>query len=213
VALFLFLLALGVRTLPFPGPRKSSDAAIPWRAIVSNPATWLFALVFFLYPGAETCVGGWIGSYVARMGSHGASMGAMMPAFFWSALTLGRGVGSLFLQRLPEELVLRAGYGVGVAGIGLLLWSSTLTGVIVATTITGLSYATMYPITVARLSHRFGVAARSIGAVMFSIAALGPAVLPWLVGVISQSTGNLRAGLAVPLVATVILFMIHLRDW
>jgi len=27
----------------------------------------LFAAVFFLYPGAETAVGGWIGSYVSRL--------------------------------------------------------------------------------------------------------------------------------------------------
>jgi MFS transporter, FHS family, glucose/mannose:H+ symporter len=213
VALALVLLAVSARQLPFPGKRKSSDPTIPWREVFRHPATWLFALVFFLYPGAETCVGGWIGSYVTRMGSHGASMGAMMPAFFWASLTLGRGAGSLFLHRVREELVLQLGYGFGAAGIGLLLWSATLPGVIASTMITGLSFATVYPITVARLSHRFGVAARSIGAMMFSIAALGPALLPWGVGAVSHATGNLRAGLAVPLVATVILFLIHLRDW
>lgn len=213
VALFLLLLAVAVRALPFPGPRKSNDVLIPWREILRNPTTWLFALVFFLYPGAETAVGGWIGSYVTRVGSHGASMGAMMPAFFWAALTLGRGAGSLFLHRLPERRVLQAGYGLGAAGIGLLLRSTTLPGVIASAVITGLSFATLYPITVARLSHRFGVAARSVGAIMFSIAALGPAVLPWLVGVISQSAGSLRAGLAVPFVATLVLFLIHLLDW
>jgi hypothetical protein len=37
--------------------------------------------------------------------------------------------------------------------------------------------------------------------------------MPWTVGVISNATGNLRAGLAVPLVATAVLFLIHLRDW
>ena len=94
-----------------------------------------------------------------------------------------------------------------------MLWSSTLPGVIAGALITGLSYATLYPITVARLSHRFGVAARSIGAVMFSLASIGPAIIPWMVGITSQSTGSLRAGLALPLAATVILFLIHLRDW
>jgi len=48
---------------------------------------------------------------------------------------------------------------------------------------------------------------------MFSIAALGPAVLPWLVGIVSQSSGSLRAGLAVPFIATTILFVIYLKDW
>jgi fucose permease len=141
------------------------------------------------------------------------SKGAIMPAFFYAALTLGRGVGGSVLQRLPEQRVLQAGYGVAVIGIGLLLRTGSLTGVMASAVITGLAFATVYPITVARLSQRFGVAARSVGAVMFAIAALGPAVLPWLVGMVSQSSGSLRAGLAVPFVATVIMFLMHLREW
>jgi len=94
-----------------------------------------------------------------------------------------------------------------------MLWSSALPGVIAGALVTGLSYSTLYPITVARLSQRFGVAARRIGAVMFSLASVGPAAIPWMVGITSQSTGSLRAGLALPLGATVILLFIHLCDW
>ncbi len=213
VALFLLLLAVALRKLPFPGARQSTDPPIPWREVARNPITWLFACAFFLYPGAETAVGGWIGSFATRLGSHRVTMGAMMPAFFYAALTLGRGAGGSLLQHLPERRVLQAGYGIAVVGIGLLLRTSTLAGVITSALVTGLSFATVYPILVARLSQRFGVTARSVGAIMFAIAALGPAVLPWLVGVVSQSAGSLRAGLAVPFFATVILLLIHLRDW
>ena len=214
VALFLVLLAFAMRNLPFPaaetpgGPPASSS----WREMAKGPAIWLFAAVFFLYPGAETAVGGWIGSYVSRLGSPGAAMASMMPAFFWSALTLGRALGTAFLRHFSERRVLRAGYAAGAAGIALTLWAPTLAGVVAGALITGLSFATLYPITVARLSQRFGVAARSIGAVMFSLAALGPAVIPWMVGVISHSTGSLRAGMLLPLGATVILFLIHLSN-
>jgi fucose permease len=142
-----------------------------------------------------------------------ASIAPLMPAFFWTALTVGRALGTVFLRHFSERSVLRAGYGAGAAGIGLMLWAPTLTGVIGGALITGLSFATLYPITVARLSQRFGVAARSIGAVMFSLAAVGPAVIPWMVGVISHSTGSLRAGLLLPLGATVILFVVHLFEW
>jgi len=71
-------------------------------------------------------------------------MGAMMPAFFYAALTLGRGVGGSVLQRLPEQRVLQAGYGIAVIGIGFLLRTSTLTGVMASAVITGLSFATVY---------------------------------------------------------------------
>jgi fucose permease len=183
------------------------------RQLIKSPAIWIFASIFFLYPGAETAVGGWIGSYVSRMGARGAALSSMMPAFFWAALTVGRALGTAFLRHFSERRVLRAGYALAVAGIALMLWAPSLPGVIAGALVTGLSFATLYPITVARLSQRFGVAARSIGAVMFSLAAIGPATIPWLVGVISHATGSLRAGLLLPLGATVILLAIHLFDW
>ena len=217
LALSILLLLVSVRSLPFPGAVKSDEktdrSRVARRELWASPATWLFAAVFFLYPGAETAVGGWIGSYVSRMGAHGAAMASTMPAFFWVALMLGRGPGSLLLPHLPERRVLQVGYALGATGIGLLLWSTTLPGVIASALLTGVTFATLYPITVARLSHHYGVAARSIGSVMFSLAAVGPAMIPWLVGVISHATGNLRAGLLVPLAATVALFFVHLGDW
>jgi fucose permease len=215
VALLLVLLAWAMRNLPFPAAEKSAAASAlaSWRELAKSPAIWLFAAVFFLYPGAETAVGGWIGSYVSRLGSRGASIASLMPAFFWSALTVGRALGTAFLRHFSERRVLRAGYAVGAAGIALMLWAPALAGVIGGALITGLSFSTLYPITVARLSQRFGVAARSIGAVMFSLAAVGPAVIPWMVGLISHATGSLRAGLLLPLGATVILFLIHLFEW
>lgn len=215
VALLLVVLAAAMRGLPFPEAAKASESSSSssWRELAKSPAIWLFAAVFFLYPGAETAVGGWIGSYVSRLGSRGASMASLMPAFFWAALTVGRALGTAFLRHFSERRVLRTGFGAGAAGIALMLWAPSLPGVVGGSLITGLSFATMYPITVARFSQRFGVAARSIGAVMFSLASLGPAVIPWMVGWISHYTGSLRTGLLLPLGATVVLFLIHLSEW
>ena len=156
---FLVALAFAMRSLPFPAAATSENRAPQWRAIARSPVFWLFAAVFFLYPGAETAVGGWIGSYVSRLGPRAAAIAPLMPAFFWAALTAGRAVGTLFLSYVSEQRVLRTGYATAFAGIVLMLWSSTLTGVIAGALITGLSFATLYPITVARLSHRFGIAA------------------------------------------------------
>jgi fucose permease len=212
VSLSLVVLALAMWGLPFP-PAARSEHKPRWRELARNPVLWLFAAVFFLYPGAETAVGGWIGSYVTRLGPQEAHWAPLMPAFFWSALTAGRALGTMFLSYFSERRVLRAGFATAAGGIILMLVASTLPGVIAGAMITGLSFATLYPITIARLSQRFGVAARSIGAVMFSLASIGPAVIPWLVGVVSQNTGSLRSGLLLPLVATVLLLLIHLRDW
>ena len=155
VALLLVLLALAMRRLPFPAAAKSSagkirggkipesSASSSWRELAKSPAIWLFAAVFFLYPGAETAVGGWIGSYASRLGSRGAAMASMMPAFFWSALTVGRAFATAFLHHFSERRVLRAGCAVGAAGIALMLWAPALAGVIAGALITGLSFSTL----------------------------------------------------------------------
>jgi FHS family glucose/mannose:H+ symporter-like MFS transporter len=213
VAVFLVLLAIAVRNLPFPGARPAGGPPIPWRVISRNPVTWLFAVVFFFYPGAETCVGGWIGSFVSQMGMGTAAVAAAMPAFFYAALTAGRGVGGWLLRHISEQRVLQIGYAIAAVGIGILLRSSNPAGVKTSAVLTGLSYATLYPISVARLSSRYGIEARSVGSIMFGLAALGPAALPWMVGMVSQSAGSLRVGLAVPFAATIILFLIHVKEW
>ena len=213
VAVSMLVLAVAVRRLPFPGPRPSGGPSVPWGLIARNPVTWLFAVVFFLYPGAETCVGGWIASYVSQMGMGTAAVAAMMPAFFYAAMTAGRGAGGWVLRQLPEQRVLQGGYALAALGIALLMRSSTANSVKFSAVLTGLCYATLYPIAVARLSHHYGVEARTVGSLMFSLAALGPAALPWLVGVVSQSAGSLRAGLAVPLLSTIILLAVHLKKW
>lgn len=213
VSIFLLLLACTMWKLPFPMASTTPDRAPSWQELANDPSMWLFATTFFLYPGAETAVGGWVGSYVARLVPLGTKWAPLMPAFFWAALTVGRALGTVFLSYFSEWRVLQTGFATAAAGILLMLVSSTLPEVILGALITGLSFSTLYPITISRLSVRFGVAARSIGAAMFTLASVGPAVIPWMVGVTSQATGSLRAGLLLPLGATILLLLIHLRDW
>src|SRR5258708_14449623 len=99
----------------------------------------------------------------------------MMPAFFWSALTLGRALGTAFLRHFSEDRVLRFGYAAGASGIGLMVWAPSVPGVIGGALITRLSFATLYPITLARPSHTFGVSAPCLGARVTSPTTLVPA--------------------------------------
>ena len=90
VSLFLVLLALAMRGLPFPAAASSRGSAVGFVARAGEESGDLAfrRRVFSSIPGAETAVGGWIGSYVSRSGPRGR-MASIMPAFFWAALTLG----------------------------------------------------------------------------------------------------------------------------
>ncbi len=78
----------------------------------------------------------------------------------------------------------------------------------VCVTAAGLGLAAIYPILVAWLVKAFGERSRRIGAIMFALASMGGATLPWLVGITSTRTGSLRAGLLIPLAGCIAMFVL-----
>jgi fucose permease len=91
---------------------------------------------------------------------------------------------------------------------GLIL-SHKLPAVAGSTALAGLGLAAVYPITISLLSREFGAAATRVGSIMFTMANLGGASLPWLVGFLSNHFADLRAGLAVPLAAGALMFGLY----
>jgi fucose permease len=138
------------------------------------------------------------------------AIGPLVPAIFWFGLSLGRWGGSIFLRRYPERSVFHSGLAVGSAGIVMLLSSTSLASAFSGELITGIGFATIYPITIARFSRHYGLLARRLGVIMFSMGAIGPAVVPWMVGIVSSQTGSLRSGLVLPLVAIAIIWSIDI---
>jgi fucose permease len=87
---------------------------------------------------------------------------------------------------------------IAFCGVTGLLAARTIASLIIAVTVTGLGLASVFPITISLLPLRFGGMAPRIAGVMFALAGLGGATLPWLVGSVSIKFGGLKTGLLVP---------------
>jgi len=181
---------------PRPGRRES----ISIRTSVS------LAALFFLYVGSENSVAGWVASLTKRMNPDSGDLWALAPMFFWGGLLAGRGLVPLVPLRRSERTLLACGLMLAAAGICLLLQARTFASVAVCVTAAGLGLAGVYPIVIAWLVMAFGERSRRIGAIMFALAGLGGATMPWFVGLVSTETGNLRSGLLVPLAGCVVMF-------
>jgi FHS family glucose/mannose:H+ symporter-like MFS transporter len=155
--------------------------------------------LFFLYVGSENSVAGWVASLTKRMNSDSADVWALAPMFFWGGLIAGRALVPMLPLRRFERKLLASGLILAAAGICLLLRARTFANVAVSVTAAGLGLAAIYPILVAWLVKAFGERSRRIGAIMFALAGMGGAIMPWFVGLTSTGTGSLRAGLFVPL--------------
>jgi FHS family glucose/mannose:H+ symporter-like MFS transporter len=182
--------------LPTPGLRER----------ISSRSTLSLAALFFLYVGSENSVAGWVASLTKRMNTDSGDLWALAPMFFWGGLIAGRALVPLLPLRRLERTLLAGGLILAAAGICFLLQAKAFASVAVSVTASGLGLAAIYPILIASMVKAFGERSRRIGAIMFALAGLGAAVMPWFVGLTSTATGSLRAGLLVPLAGCLAMF-------
>lgn len=215
LAAVMLLLSIAIASMRFPtrmnegAENEVAASRVPWR----NRYIVILVLLFYLYVGAENAVGGWVASYAKRMIAHPGQFWVMVPSFFYGALLVGRGLASVILRRMEELTLARAGLLASTLGMVALLTSGSMTGVVLSVTVVGLGFAAVYPITISMLSHKFGSGASAVGSLMFSVANVGGASLPWLVGYGSTRFDSLKVGLAVPLVAGILMLVLYSGDW
>jgi MFS transporter, FHS family, glucose/mannose:H+ symporter len=175
---------------------------------ISSRSTLSLAALFFLYVGSENSVAGWVASLMKRMNSDSGDLWALAPVFFWGGLIAGRALVPMLPLRKRERRLLASGLILAAAGICLLLQARTFASVAASVTVAGLGLAAIFPILVAWLVKAFGERSRRIGAIMFALAGMGGAAMPWFVGLTSTETGSLRAGLLVPLAGCLAMFVL-----
>jgi fucose permease len=213
--LFLVLVGLAVmpsyplEAAPVPGNDGAGSPAVHWR----GRSFFVLSGLFFLYVGAENAFGGWIASYAKSLGTRSPTLSVMTPSFFFAALMFGRWMAPLALRKINEIKTARAGLSIACLGMTGLLLSPTMACVIGSVAFAGFGLAAVYPITISRLSREFGSAALKVGSVMFTVANLGGALLPWIVGYSSQKFKSLEIGLLVPLAATILMYVLYRRNW
>jgi len=137
----------------------------------------------------------------------------MTPSFFYAAMMLGRWLAPLLLRLTDEIRLVQVGLLSACAGMGGLVLSHGLRGVVLSACLAGLGLSYVYPITISLLSREFGSGSARLGSVMFTLSNIGGGLLPWMVGVSSTHFGTLKAGLAVPLIGCAAMYALYLGDW
>jgi fucose permease len=162
--------------------------------------------LFFLYVGSENAIAGWVASLTKRMHPDSGDLWALAPLFFWGGILTGRALLPLVLYRWRERALLASGLIMAAVAICLLSRARTFASIAICVSAAGLGFAGIYPILVAWLVKAYGQRSRRIGAIMFALAGMGGATMPWLVGLMSTATGSLRTGLLLPLAGCAAMF-------
>jgi MFS transporter, FHS family, glucose/mannose:H+ symporter len=178
-----------------------APAFLPIRKVIAVP----LGAFFFLYVGCESSIGGWTAALAKRMGTNPGNTWALAPMFFWGGLLVGRMFIPMILRRVKEQKLLAAGLIVGAIGSLALIGVRTFQTAAVCGVVIGLGFSSVYPVLVSSLVRNFGERAKRVASIMFPLASLGGASMPWLVGVVSTQAGGLRAGLIVPLAGVIVM--------
>ena len=184
VSLPIVLLTLGVRS---PEPQHRSGQ--PGNEKIDLGLVLGFFLIFFGYSGAAQAYGGWIFTYVTRLGLANDSAAAYLNSIFWGALMAGRLLSIPLTVRFSPKAMLRADLLGALISLGLVsLFPRSLIAIGVGSAGLGFSLATIFPTNMSLASRYMAITGKITG--WFSIgSSLGALVLPWLVGQLFEPAG------------------------
>lgn len=189
--------------------RVESELSVPAPIWTTAFALLTGAFVFFCV-GVESSLSGWIASYSKRLSGGVGNIWIPVNSIFWAAVLTGRAASPALLTRLTEKALLLSGIVVLLSGILLLLATPNFTVMAFGTALAGLGTATIYPTTIARFTKHFGAQATRKAGPLFFMAALGSAVVTWLVGYISTASASLRTGLLLTALCAALMLALQL---
>ncbi len=190
--------------LPFPPPREAIGfSLLASIKAVRIPGVLLFGLLLFCQSGNEAAIGGWMSTYVGSLGAA-PRVATWILAGYWAALMAGRMISAKLLARMSKQrLVLLSGIGSAV-GAAILLLSGSIAGLAIGAVIIGLSFAAIYPTTLAIAADRYERLAGTIFGLLFAMGLIGGMLFPWVIGHVSQAY-SLRWAMILPLAGALVI--------
>ncbi len=205
----LAALALAVTVRPDDGGDETTEAepspdSLQAPARATLPTLVAFAVMFFLYVGAETAVAGWLVTLADKLDASRPVLALVIGSGFWGAVLVGRFVAPRILARIPEGRLFQTGLVIAILGTVLLTRAATQGQAAAGAVLTGLGVAPLYPLLVSFLAEATRAdRSRRTGWVLAAGGA-GGAVLPWVMGRLAGS-GELTRAFWIPAAALLVL--------
>lgn len=177
-------------------------------ALQSLKLRWGIAAQFF-YVGAQVCVASFFIKMATTTASLGEDTAAKYLGFFGLAFMLGRFAGTFLMQYVHPRKLLSL-----YATISILLSVLAIvgTGMMVVYTLIGLAFfmSIMFPTIFSMGIDGLGDNTK-IGSSLIVMAIVGGALLPPVLGFISDKTGNIQYGYVVPLVCFIVVLLFSFK--
>ena len=202
---FLVLAGLALLVVRDVSVTEESSTRVRWMDSLRAMPLALLCLIA-LATGVESGVNSWISSYMMRGGyvlgvtisaTTAFGVGIVVSRLWHSRRIAGTGSARVIMSLHPVLMIV---------GIALLIFSRWPLLSVATAFLAGAGVGPMYPLTLAlQLSHK------RAGNAGFLAGGTGASIVPMIIGAVASYTHSLRAGLCVPLVASVMIYTLGSR--
>lgn len=189
---------------------SSNENSVSKIPIWTLPLAWAIALFNFIHVGFESGMGGWLTTYTERLEDTHVVHWLSPTLFYFVCFVLGRGVAPALFRFLSENKMLLLGLFTILGGMIITVSSSTVTVLGVGAAVAGFGTSWIFPTSVSRFSRIFGASANRRATPLFICGTLGAASSTWLIGFVSNKTGDLRSGMYILVASIVLLILLQL---
>jgi len=174
-----------------------------------NPGAILFSLLLFFQFGNEWSIAGWLPLFLIRRLGISPADSLLLLALYWAALLVGRILSQLLLKRMSHGLLLIGSIVSALLGTLVLASTNNRFGAVMGILFVGGGFASVYPLVVEKIGHRFPYYHPGFYNGIFSFAITGGFIAPWCLGYFAQSWG-IQAVMVLPLLGTCMVFTLVL---
>jgi fucose permease len=174
-----------------------------------NPGAMLFSLLLFFQFGNEWSIAGWLPLFLIRRLGISPADSLLLLALYWAALLVGRLLAQLVLKRANRALLLLGSIVSALLGTIVLASTNNLFGAIMGVLFVGAGYASIYPVVVEKIAHRFPYYHPGFFNGLFSLAMTGGFLAPWVLGYFAEEWG-IQAVMILPLLGSCMVFLLAL---
>lgn len=198
---------------PFPAqPAVDQPAPHAVFAGLRSAAAVLLSLLLFFQLGNEWALAGWLALFLSQRLGISPPTALGMLALYWLALTVGRAASQWILPRARHGRLLLATVTAAMLGCLVLEVTNNKFGAIAGILLVGGAFAPIYPLVVEKIGHRFPDYHPGFYNGIFSLAMAGGLLTPGVIGYIASVWG-LRAIMVLPLIGSVVVFVLLLLIW
>ncbi len=177
--------------------------------IWSNPKSWLIVAFGLFDVGIESGVTVWLTTLTMRSNLPVEIAGFSAIPIFFIFFVIGRGMAAILARFLSNNQIIWMSLTITLLGTILLIFSGGWQTIFFSAAILGLGLAAVFPTNMARFTETFGPAANEQTVPLFVMGSVGSITITWLIGYFSEAYQSLNAGLAVLIVAAVILLILQ----